>query len=135
MSCQSLAPAFASARNPMGDHNEKATWPPLPSAAFSPPRSSPPTRRSTSAVKTFDTVGNDAAKLKVYCEMSKVMSSADAEDDSKAEELDKQMDGFMKDLGPEFQTAFEAGADLDPESADGKTYDAAMDKLDDKCGK
>ena len=87
------------------------------------------------AVKTFDTVGNDAAKLKVYCEMSKVMSSADAEDDSKAEELDKKMDGFMKDLGPAFQTAFEAGADLDPESADGKTYDAAMDKLDEKCGK
>lgn len=85
------------------------------------------------AVKTFDAVGNDAAKLKVYCEMSKVMSSADAEDDSKAEELDKKMDGFMKDLGPEFQSAFEAGADLDPESADGKTYDAAMDKLDEKC--
>lgn len=87
------------------------------------------------AVKTFEAVGNDAAKLKVYCEMSKVMSSADAADDSKAEELDKQMDSFMKQLGPEFQTAFEAGADLDPESEDGKTYDAAMDKLDGKCGK
>jgi len=88
-----------------------------------------------SAVKTFDGVAGDAGKLKVYCEMSKVMSSADAEDDSKAEELDKQMDGFMKQLGPDFQTAFEAGADLDPESADGKAYDAAMDKLDEKCGK
>ena len=88
-----------------------------------------------SAVKTFDAVGGDPAKLKTYCEMSKVMSSADAEDDSKAAELDKQMDGFMKQLGQDFQTAFEAGADLDPESADGKTYDAAMDKLDDKCGK
>ena len=87
------------------------------------------------AIKTFDTVAADAAKLKTYCEMSKVMSSADAEDDSKAEALDKQMDGFMKALGPEFQTAFEAGADLDPESADGKVYDAAMDKLDDKCSK
>ncbi len=61
------------------------------------------------------------------------MSSADAEDDSKAEELDKQMDGFMKQLGPEFQTAFEAGADLDPESEDGKVYDAAMDKLDESA--
>jgi hypothetical protein len=88
-----------------------------------------------SAVKTFDAVAADAGKLKTYCEMSKVMSSADAEDDSKSEALDKQMDGFMKELGPDFQTAFEAGADLDPESADGKTYDAAMDKLDDKCGK
>ena len=42
-----------------------------------------------SAVKTFDAVGGDPAKLKTYCEMSKVMSSADAEDDSKAAELDK----------------------------------------------
>jgi len=86
------------------------------------------------AIKTFEGVGNDPAKLKTYCEMSRVMSSPDAEDDSKADELDKQMDGFMKELGPEFQAAFETGADLDPESEDGKKYDAAMDKLDDKCG-
>ncbi len=31
----------------------------------------------------------------------------------------------MKQLGPDFETAFEAGADLDPDSADGKAYDAA----------
>lgn len=88
-----------------------------------------------SAVKTFAAVASDAGKLKTYCEMSKVMSSADSEDDTKSEALDKQMDDFMKQLGPDFQTAFEAGADLDPESADGKSYDAAMDQLDDKCGK
>jgi opacity protein-like surface antigen len=87
------------------------------------------------AVKTFEQVGGDAGKLKTYCEMSKVMSSAESTDDAKNDALDKQMDGFMKQLGQDFQTAFEAGADLDPESADGKTYDAAMDKLDDKCGK
>ena len=88
------------------------------------------------AVKTFDAVGNDAAKLKTYCEMSKVdVVGRRRADDSKTEALDKQMDGLMKDLGPDFQTAFEAGADLDPESADGKSYDAAIDKLDDKCGK
>ena len=40
----------------------------------------------------------------------------------------------MKELGPEFETAFEAGADLDPDSEDGKAYDAALDKLDAKCG-
>lgn len=86
------------------------------------------------AVKTFDAVGNDAAKLKTYCELSKVMSSADTEDESKDEEISKQMDGFMKTLGPEFQTAFDVGADLDPSSEDGKKYDEAMNKLDDKCG-
>jgi hypothetical protein len=88
-----------------------------------------------SAVKTFDAVAADAGKLKIYCEMSKLMSAGDdSDDESKSEELDKQMQGYMKQLGTDFETAFEAGADLDPESEDGKAYDAALDKLDAKCG-
>ena len=63
------------------------------------------------------------------------MSEAeDDTDDSKAEALDKQMQTYMKDLGSDFESAFEAGADLDPESEDGKAYDGALDKLDAKCG-
>jgi hypothetical protein len=86
------------------------------------------------AIKTFDKVAADPAKMKTYCEMSKLMSAGDDEDEAKAEELDKQMQGYMKQLGPDFESAFEAGADLDPDSADGKSYDAALDKLDAKCG-
>jgi len=89
-----------------------------------------------SAIKAFDQVGADAAKLKTYCEMAKVMSTAgDDVDDAKSEALDKQMQGFMKQLGSDFETAYEAGADLDPESEDGKAYDAALDKLDAACPK
>jgi hypothetical protein len=87
-----------------------------------------------SASKTFEAVAADPAKLKTYCEMSKLMASGNDEDESKAEALDKQMQGYMKDLGPDFESAFEAGADLDPDSADGKAYDAALDGLDAKCG-
>ena len=87
-----------------------------------------------SAAKTFDQVGNDPAKLKTYCEMSKLMSSTDDSDDEKKnDELDKQMQGYMKELGTDFEQAFEAGADLDPDSEDGKAYDAALDKVDAKC--
>jgi hypothetical protein len=87
------------------------------------------------AVKTFEQVGADAAKLKTYCAMSKVMSSGEeSEDESKSEALDKEMQGYMKELGPEFESAFEAGADLDPDSEDGKAYDAALEALDGKCG-
>jgi hypothetical protein len=89
-----------------------------------------------SAVKTFDAVANDAAKLKTYCEMNKVMNSAgdDKANDAKDDALDKQIQDYMKQLGADFETAFEAGADLDPDSEDGKAYDAALDKLDAKCG-
>lgn len=87
------------------------------------------------AVKAFEQVGGDSAKLKTYCEMSKMMSSTeDEEDESKAQELDTKMQGYMKQLGSEFESAFEVGADLDPDSEDGKAYDAALDKLDAKCG-
>jgi len=86
------------------------------------------------AVKTFDQVAADPAKLKIYCEMHKLMSTAeDGEDESKAEATDKQMQEYMTQLGPDFETAFEAGADLEPDSEDGKAYDAALDKLDEKC--
>lgn len=89
----------------------------------------------TAAVKTIEQVGSDPAKLKIYCEMSKLMSSAeDTEDESKAEALDAQMDGYMKQLGTDFENAFEVGADLEPESEDGKAFDAAFDALDAKCG-
>ncbi len=43
------------------------------------------------------------------------------------------MQDYIKQLGADFETAFEAGADLDPDSEDGKAYDAALDKLDAKC--
>ncbi len=88
------------------------------------------------AIKTFDAVAADAGKLKIYCDMAKLSDGAgDDADDSKAEALDKQMQDYMKQLGSDFETAYEAGADLDPESEDGKAYDAALDKLDGKCGK
>jgi hypothetical protein len=87
-----------------------------------------------SAIKTFDAVAADAAKLKTYCDMSKLMDTADeGADESKSQELDKQMQGYMTQLGSDFQTAFEAGADLDPDSEDGKSYDKALDGLDGKC--
>jgi len=87
------------------------------------------------AIKTIEQVGADPDRLKTYCEMSKLMSTAeDTEDESKAEALDSQMDGYMKTLGPEFEKAFEVGADLEPESEDGKAFDAAFDGLDEKCG-
>jgi hypothetical protein len=89
-----------------------------------------------SASKTFDQVAADPGKLKTYCEMSKLMNESGDEqegDAAKDDALDKQMQGYMKELGSDFESAFEAGADLDPESADGKAYDAALDKLDSKC--
>jgi hypothetical protein len=82
------------------------------------------------AVKTFKAVAGDAGKLKTFCDMSKVMEQAGEKEDPK---IDAQIQGFIKKLGAEFETAWNAGEDVDENSADGKAYNAALDDLSAKC--
>jgi hypothetical protein len=83
-----------------------------------------------SAVKTFKSVATDPAKMKIYCEMSDFMDkTGDNEDDA----TDAKVDDYAKQLGPEFQSAWNLGDDVDENSSDGKRLDAALDELSDKC--
>jgi len=84
-----------------------------------------------SAAKVFQTVAADPAKVKTYCEMSKAMDSAGEKPDQAA---DAKIQGYMKQLGPDFEQAWNAGNDLEENSEDGKTFSAALDKLSTKCG-
>ena len=83
-----------------------------------------------SAVATFKAVENDAGKLKIFCEMSITMDKAGENPDAAA---DAKIDGYMKELGPDFATAWNAGEGVDESSADGKKLDAALDELGNKC--
>ena len=82
------------------------------------------------AVKTFKATAADAGKLKIFCEMQKTMDDA-GEKESAA--TDAKIDGFMKQLGTEFQTAWNTGDNLDENSADAKALYAAIDELSAKC--
>jgi hypothetical protein len=82
------------------------------------------------AVKTFGAVGADPAKLKIFCEMSKTMDSAG---DKPSPAVDAKINGFMKQLGPDFETAWNAADGLNETSADGKAYNNALDDLAGKC--
>lgn len=84
------------------------------------------------AVKTFEQIAGDEAKLKTYCAMNKLMADI-GDDDAKAQAAEGQMDGFMKELGADFEAAMAAGEQLDEKSPDLNTYDAAITKLDEKC--
>lgn len=87
-------------------------------------------------VKTFAAVEADAEKLKTYCAMSKVMASASDENDAaKSEAADKEISGYMTQLGPDFQKAWDMGAELNPDTEDGKAMNAALDKLEEKCAR
>jgi len=83
-----------------------------------------------SAVATFKAVEGDAGKLKIFCEMSAAMDKAGDNPDAAA---DAKIDGYMKQLGPDFGTAWNAGEGIDENSADGKKLDAALDELGNKC--
>ena len=82
------------------------------------------------AVKTFKSVATDPNKLKVYCEMDETMKSAGDKEDKA---LDAKIDGYMKQLGPDFETAWSAGENVDDKSDDGKALNAALDELSAKC--
>jgi hypothetical protein len=83
-----------------------------------------------SALATFKSVEGDAGKLKIFCEMSAAMDKAGDNPDAAA---DAKIDGYMKQLGPDFGTAWDAGQGVDEKSADGKKLDAALDELGSKC--
>jgi hypothetical protein len=83
-----------------------------------------------SAVTTFKSVEGDAGKLKIFCEMTAAMDKAGDNPDAAA---DAQIDGYMKQLGPDFATAWNAGEGVDENSADGKKLDAALEELGNKC--
>jgi hypothetical protein len=83
-----------------------------------------------SAAKVFQSMSADPAKVKTFCEMTKAMDSAGEKVDPAA---DAKIQSYMKQLGPDFQTAWDAGSDVDENSADGKIYNAALETLTNKC--
>jgi hypothetical protein len=83
-----------------------------------------------SAVKTFKGIAGDPGKTKTFCEMVKTMDASGEKEDPAAE---AKITGLMKQLGPDFESAWNASDGLDDNSEDGKAYNAAMDDLAEKC--
>jgi hypothetical protein len=81
-------------------------------------------------IKTFQAVSTNAAKLKIFCEMKKVM---DARGDRLDPAADAKIQGYMKQLGTDFQTAWVGSDDVDSGAPDGKALNAALDNLTGKC--
>jgi hypothetical protein len=88
------------------------------------------TSTTDSAVATFKSVGGDAGKLKIFCEMNTAMDKAGDNPDAAAE---AQIDGYVKQLGPDFESAWNSGDNIDENSPDGEKLNAALDELANKC--
>jgi hypothetical protein len=81
-------------------------------------------------IKTFNAVSADAAKLEIFCEMTKVMDAMGEKQDTSAE---AKIQGYVKQLGTEFETAWNAISDVDAETPDGSAITAALDDVAGKC--
>jgi hypothetical protein len=84
------------------------------------------------ALKAFKAVASDSGKLKTFCAMDSAMEAA-AEKKDKAAATNAA--ATLKQLGADFETAWNAGEDLDEKSADGKAFYAGMADLIGKCAK
>ena len=81
------------------------------------------------AIKTIRAVAADPNLQRTFCallEMDKV-------GDKKDPKLEAAIDGYVKRLGSNFQTAWDVVESIDENSPDGQTIDAVLDELDDKC--
>ena len=82
------------------------------------------------AVQVFRSVASDPAKLATVCQLAKVIDEAGDHLDASTEE---KIQSIVKQVGPEFETAWNLGDDLDEDSPDAVAYDAALEELSSKC--
>jgi hypothetical protein len=82
------------------------------------------------AIKTFRAVAADPARLKLFCAMNAALDDAAEKKDRAAAAKIPQL---MKQIGPDFESAWNAGEDVDDDTPDGKVFVSALDELADKC--
>src|SRR5262249_29025363 len=78
------------------------------------------------AIKTIRAVAADPNLQKTFC----ALLAADEKDDPNAKAA---IDGYIKQLGSKFQSAWDVLERLDEHSPDGQAASAVLDELDDKC--
>jgi hypothetical protein len=82
------------------------------------------------AIKAIQSVESDTNRMKTFCELMRI----DEQNEKRTNpSLEAQMDKLLKELGPDFETAWELVEDTDPASDDGKVLSAALDRVGDKC--
>ncbi len=89
--------------------------------------------------KVVQIVTGDKAKSQAYCDLSKLndeMMAADQKQDEKAlDALGNQADALIDQIGPEYSTMMDGLDQVDPDSPEGKEYEAILSGLDKLCTK
>jgi hypothetical protein len=113
--------------------------PTLALAQQSAPPPSAPKPSKADVQKVVQIVSSDKTKSQAYCDLSKLndqMMAADEKKDTKAlDALGKQADALIDKLGPEYSKMMDGLDQVDPNSPEGKEYEAILGGLDKLCTK
>jgi hypothetical protein len=82
------------------------------------------------AIKAVQAVGNDPARLKVFCEFHKLLQTVGDNEDEAAQ---KQIEALVTRIGPDFSAAWDVAEELDENSEDGEEFYDAVETLAEKC--
>ena len=82
-------------------------------------------------------ISGDKAKLKAYCDISNLqeqMEKAEEKKDEKAiEALNAKADSLAEQIGQEYMKVMDGLEEVDPNSAEGKQFEAVFNSLDKQC--
>jgi len=84
--------------------------------------------RVEAAIKTIRAAAADSTQQKTFCAL---LAIDDEKDDPSAKAA---FDAYVKQLGSEFQSAWEIVESTDENSPDGQAISAVLEELDRKCG-
>jgi len=85
------------------------------------------------AIKTLAKIEGDPAKFQTFCRISKELAAVGDQDNAKSEALERELEALLESYGRDVVDAWDLGEELDPQSEDGKAFEAAVDALEDKC--
>jgi hypothetical protein len=85
------------------------------------------------AVKSLAKIEADAGKFQAYCKLIQDMDDVPEQDTAKADALETQLQTLIDSMGSDVAQAWDLAADTDPQSEDGKAFEAAFAALEDKC--
>jgi hypothetical protein len=103
-----------------------------------PPNGPPPPKPTLADVqKVAQAISADPVKAKAYCDMGKVMvqlDQAEQKNDTKAGKvLSAKADALAQQLGPDYQKVMDGLDSVDPNSDEGKRYNAVLEPLYKQC--
>jgi hypothetical protein len=93
---------------------------------------------SADAQKVVNMIGNDKAKIQIYCDIAELgdqIDEANPKDKKKIDELNQRMDEMAAKLGPEYVALVGGLEEMDPNSKDSKEINSTLEGLDKLCPK